>query len=133
MNGVEIYLGGDLVVVSHGSADDAEGDVLRLRYACPAVAGDIEGDGGGDAGKLAYGFQLAVDAVELVVVLLHLVAVFIEDDGKEVAGGGVGVSVEDGPHLLFDVDGERAVGLVADIGDGVTSEVGLAEEGEVYE
>lgn len=99
-----------LLVGGMGSADFLQcqhihNDILRLGNARPTVACHVEGQG---SGKMEVGrelFQVAVDALCTVAVLLLLGAVLALDKRQEVWGDvGVCVFVEDAQNVGHDSD-----------------------------
>ena len=117
--------------MTHGSADDVDGNVAGLGDACPTVAGDIEGEGRCELEMGGEFLQVAVDGLTAVAVLCLFGAVFTLDKGKKVLGVGIGVFVEDALYVGHDAHLHLLSGLAAGIEEGALADVGLAKMGKV--
>ncbi len=118
-----------LTVVPHRLAYDGKRDVLAFGNACPCVAGNVGGEGYGQAEHLSECLQVTVHVVEHCLVLPSPVALHAPYDGQEVwrACGAAGILTHYILHGPLPLDTEQLPRLPPAVGKYTVLQVAFPE------
>lgn len=109
--------------MSHTFADYGDRNILTPGCAGPGMAGDVMGQGNGQAQLFPNGLQISVDTMGGIDILLPLIHTRLGDDGKKVRGLGNIVTAHDLLHARLPFYKKLLPGFLPPVREDTVSEI----------